>query len=77
LNQVREFRLARARARIWFGLCVTGHSTRQAPPNQVRFGVPNLIRATGDGRPVPSRDLREPDSIVPVAQRKRKLEGAF
>jgi hypothetical protein len=41
-----------AKARIWFGLRVTGHPTRQAPPNQVRFGVPNLIRATGNSRPV-------------------------
>jgi hypothetical protein len=48
--------------------------TRQAPPNQVRVGVPNLIRATGDSRLAASRDLREPDSSVPVAQ--RKLEGA-
>jgi hypothetical protein len=27
--------------------------TRRAPPNQVRFGVPNLIRATDDSRPSP------------------------
>jgi hypothetical protein len=40
----------------------------QALPNQVRFGVPNLIRATEDSWPVASRDLREPDSSVPVAQ---------
>src|SRR5258705_5754422 len=37
---------------------------RQAPPNQVRLSVPNLIRATGVSRPVASRDLREPDSSV-------------
>jgi hypothetical protein len=35
---------------------------RRAPPNQVRFGVPNLIRATGDSRLLASCDLREPDS---------------
>jgi len=34
-----------ARARIWFGLCVTGHPDARAPPNQVRLGGPNLIRA--------------------------------
>jgi hypothetical protein len=64
-----------AKARIWFGLHVTSDPTRQVPPNQVRFGVPNLIRATEDTRPVTSRDLREPDSGVSVAQ--RKLEGAL
>jgi hypothetical protein len=37
---------------------------RQAPPNQVRLGVPNLIRATRDSRSIASRDLREPDSSV-------------
>jgi len=37
---------------------------RQAPPNQVRLSAPNLIRAAGEGRPVASRDLREPDSSV-------------
>jgi hypothetical protein len=47
----------------------------RAQPNQVRLSGSNLIRATGDGRPVASRDLREPDSSIPIAQ--RKLEGAF
>ena len=60
-----------ARARIWFGLRVIGQPTRQAPPNQVRFGVPaaqrqdpNLIRATEESRLIAQDDLREPDSSV-------------
>jgi len=65
-----SFAVPSATARIWFGQHVTSDPTRQAPPNQVRFGVSNLIRAAGDSRPVASRDLREPDSGVSVAQRK-------
>jgi hypothetical protein len=50
-TRFQSFRPPGARARIWFGLQGTGNPTRHVPPNQVRFGVPNLIRATNDNRP--------------------------
>jgi hypothetical protein len=42
----------------------TAMRMRQAPPNQVRFRVPNLIRATEDALLIAQDDLREPDSSV-------------
>jgi len=73
-NQVHEFRAAQRKVRESGSACVS-LAIRRAKHRRIRFGsvVPNLIRAAGDGRRVASRDLREPDSSVRVAQRKRRV----